>query len=56
MNETATVTISVDEYFDLRSKAEANLFLTTKLGEIENRLFDFDRRIFELETRRSDNG
>ena len=47
----ATVTISVDEYFDLRQKAEINGMLIKELGEIQGRLYDFDRRIFELEQR-----
>ena len=47
----ATVTISVDEYFDLRQKAETNGMLIKELGEIQGRLYDFDRRIFELEQR-----
>ena len=51
MSEVATVTITVDEYFDLRSKAEANLFLTTQLGEIGNRVYELDKRLFELETK-----
>lgn len=49
MNEQATVTITVDEYFDLRSKAEANLFLTTQLGQMDAKLVDAERRLWELE-------
>ncbi len=49
MAEQATVTITVDEYFDLRSRAEANLFLTTQLGQMEARFADVDRRLWELE-------
>ena len=49
MAENATVTISIDEYFDLRSKAEANMFLMTQLGEMQNRIYEIDKRLFELE-------
>ena len=48
MNE-ATITISVDEYFDLRCKAEMNNSLMIKLGEVEGRLYEFDRRLCEVE-------
>lgn len=51
MNEQATVTITVDEYFDLRSKAEANLFLTTQLGQMDARVVDVERRLWELESK-----
>ena len=53
-NEVKTVTIPIDEYFELRSKAEANLFLMTELGNlqgrinvVENRLWDFERKLGE---------
>lgn len=44
-----TVTISVDEYFDLRQKAEMNGFLMERMGNFEGRLMDLDRRFCELE-------
>lgn len=47
----ATITISVDEYFELRQKAQMNDMLMYRLGEFEGRLCDYDRRIFELEQR-----
>ena len=49
MSDPAMVTIHVDEYFDLRQKAEANMFLMTQLGEMQNRIYEIDRRLFELE-------
>ena len=51
MNETnvATVTITVDEYFDLRQKAEANLYLMTELASFEQRCRDLERRLHEIE-------
>lgn len=51
MAEQATVTITVDEYFELRSKAETNLFLTTQLGQLDARLVDVERRLWELESK-----
>ena len=51
MNETNTVTITIEEYFDLRHKAEMNSWLMTELGELRERMFAFDNRLFELETK-----
>lgn len=48
-NEIKTVSIPIDEYFDLRKKAEMNLWLTNELSEIKARHFDLDRRVYELE-------
>ena len=45
------VTIPIDEYFDLRNRAEMNGMLMVQLGEIQGRLCDFDRRIWELENK-----
>lgn len=47
--EVPTVTISVDEYFDLRQKAEMNGFLMERIGRFEGRIGDIDRRLYELE-------
>ena len=44
-----TVTISIDEYFDLRNKAEMNAFLMKEISDSRigmERLWD---RVFELE-------
>jgi len=46
--EVPTVTISVDEYFDLRQKAEMNGFLMERIGRFEGQLMDMDRRLYEL--------
>lgn len=46
-----TVTISVDEYFDLRQKAEMNGFLMERMGRFDGRLMDMDRRLYELENK-----
>lgn len=51
MSETyaPTVTITVDEYFDLRQKAEANLYLMTELARFEQRCNDLERRLWKIE-------
>ena len=48
-NEANTVTIPLDEYFDLRTKAEANIFLTNELGSLQGRFNELERRLWELE-------
>ncbi len=49
--EVSTVTISVDEYFDLRQKAEMNGFLIERMGRFDGQLMDMDRRLYELESK-----
>lgn len=44
-----TVTISVDEYFDLRQKAETNAFLIGQLHDIDMRFNRYDDLLFRLE-------
>ena len=53
-----TVTISADEYFNLRQKAELNGFLMVELGEMRQKMNDFDNRLyhFENEIRRIKDG
>lgn len=48
-NEAKTINIPIDEYFDLRTRAEMNGILMERLGQFEGRFFDLDRRIYELE-------
>lgn len=48
-NEVKTINIPIDEYFDLRTRAEMNGILMERLGQFEGRFFDLDRRIDELE-------
>ena len=48
-NASNVVTISVDEYFDLRTKADMNATLMVQLSQLEARLIDFDRRLWEVE-------
>ena len=47
----ATVTITVEEYCDLRAKADANMYLMRQFGEIDGKFIDMDRRLYELESR-----
>ena len=47
--DVKTVTIPLDEYFDLRQKAEANLFLMNELGRMQSMVADVHRRIDEHE-------
>lgn len=48
-NEAKMITISVDEYFELRTKAEQNFFLMNELGELKGRFCEIERRLWELE-------
>ncbi len=54
MADEATITITVDEYFDLRAKAEANMWLMRELGAMDSRFFEFDKRLREVETKVGD--
>ena len=47
--DVKTVTIPLDEYFELRQKAEANLFLMNELGRMQSMIADVHRRIDEHE-------
>lgn len=48
-NEVKTINIPIDEYFDLRTRAEMNGLLMERLGQFEGQFFDLYRRIEELE-------
>lgn len=50
-NPANNVTITVDEYFDLRTKADMNATLLVKLAELEARFIDLDRRLWEVKER-----
>lgn len=41
--------IALEEYFDLRQKAEMNGWLMGELGRIQERWNELDRRLFECE-------
>lgn len=44
-----TVEIPVDEYMDLREKAQMNTYLMRELEEFKGRLFELDNRIGRVE-------
>ena len=44
-----TVTIPIEEYFDLRQKAEMNSFLMVELGRMNERLNGLDSQWYRLE-------
>ena len=49
MAEVNMVTIPIEEYMDLREKANMNGFLMSELGRMDSRFQDIDRRLWELE-------
>ena len=50
MAET-TVTISADEYFELREKAQINVYLSDQLRMLESKNYEFENHIFAIEQR-----
>ena len=48
------VTISLEEYMDLREKAAMNGFLMTELGNFRSEIMEMHRRMGELERRLMD--
>ena len=57
------VTIPIDEYFELRQKAEMNMTMIReiaafeeRLNQFSNRMFEFDNRVNEIERRNNLNG
>lgn len=49
MDNTNTVTITLDEYIDLREKANMNGFLMNELGRMGERFFEIEDRLWKLE-------
>ena len=45
------VTIPLDEYVELRRKAEENLYLASQLGAFEQKLHNIEDRLWKLEGR-----
>lgn len=56
MSETnaRTITIPIDEYFDLRTKAETSIYLMERLGQLDGRIHDLDRRLWKVECKQKD--
>lgn len=48
-NEAKTITISIDEYFELREKAHMNMYLMERLGQMDGEIHDLNRRLIDLE-------
>lgn len=48
-NDVKTISIPIDEYFDLRSQAQMNMFLSNQLGSLNQNIQDLHTRVFELE-------
>lgn len=48
-NEVKTITIPIDEYFDLREKAQMNMYLIERLGRMDGELCDMNCRLIDLE-------
>lgn len=51
-----TVTIPLDEYIELRRKADENFYLANQLGQMDNRMWEFDNRLRDFERRLVENG
>lgn len=49
MNAENTVTITVDEYFELRQKAEMNMTVIREIASFESRLTELGNKLFELD-------
>ena len=49
MANEATVTIPLEEYIELRRRADENLYLATQLGSFENKLWQMENRLMDLE-------
>lgn len=50
-NNVPLVTITADEYFELRNRAEMNSFYVQKLMELEGSMASFHERLYALEKR-----
>lgn len=50
MENINTVTITVDEYFELRQKAAMNEFLMERLGTLNGNIEDLKQKYWNLES------
>ena len=55
VNNVQMVTITLDEYFELRTKANENLYLANELGRMETRFVEIERRLYELDMKIMEN-
>lgn len=55
MDSTNTVTITLDEYMDLREKANMNGFLMNELGRMNERFYGIYERLWKLERKKDEN-
>ena len=44
-----TVTIPLEEYIELRRKADENLYLATQLGAFDQKLWNLESKVLDLE-------
>lgn len=44
-----TVELNIDEYFDLRQKAEMNCLVMERIGIFESHIMEIEKRLFALE-------
>lgn len=49
MANEATVTIPLEEYIELRRRADENLYLATQLGNFESKVWQMENRLMDLE-------
>ena len=49
MANEATVTIPLEEYIELRRRADENLYLAERLGQFEQKLWNLENKVFDLE-------
>ena len=54
MEDVNCVTISLEEYFALRTKAEENIYLADRLGQFEQRCRYIEDKLFEIERKIQD--
>lgn len=51
MADMNTVTIPLEEYIELRRRADESVFIVTKLGALEDKLWHFEDRLNRVETK-----
>ena len=52
--DTNTVTITTEEYYQLRQRADLNTAMMDKLFGLQHAVDDLERRLYELERRHHD--